>query len=347
MRLKIGNKTIGDGAPAFIVAELSANHGNKFEIAADTVRAMRDSGADAVKLQTYTADTITLNCDNDYFKIKQGTIWDGKNLHKLYEEASMPWEWQPKLKKIANDLGMECFSTPFDNTAVDFLEKMDVPAYKIASFEITDIPLIEYTASKGKPMILATGVAELSDIEDAIAACRRMGNNQIAVLKCTSSYPAPLREINLATIPDIGRRLKAIAGLSDHTIGSAIPIASCALGAKIIEKHFILDKKIGGPDASFSMEPEDFRKMVSSIREVEESLGKVNYELTEKASKSRDFCRSLFVAENIERGELFTTDNIRSVRPGFGLPPKHLNAILGKRAKKHLEKGTPLNWMHI
>lgn len=347
MKLIIGRKEVGDGAPTFIVAELSANHGGKYEIAADTIRAMKDSGADAVKLQTYTPDTITLNCDNDHFQIKQGTVWDGRNLHKLYEEGSMPWEWQPKLKKLAQDLGLECFSSPFDRTAVDFLEKMDVPAYKIASFEITDIPLIEYAASKGKPMILATGVAELSDIEEAVAACKRMGNDQIVILKCTSAYPAPLEEINLATIPDIQKKFDVIAGLSDHSIGSVVPIASCALGAKMIEKHFILDKNIGGPDASFSMEPTEFKKMVSDIRDAEKAIGKISYELVGKALKSRDFCRSLFVAEDIGKGEPLTPDNIRSVRPGFGLPPKHLKEIIGKKANKVLRKGTPLSWEDI
>lgn len=347
MEFKIGNKKIGGDNPVFIIAELSANHGHDFKIAVKTLRAMKKAGANAVKLQTYTADTITIDSDKNYFKIKQGTIWDGTTLYKLYQKAHTPWEWQPKLKKIAEDLGMICFSSPFDQTAVDFLQKMDVPAYKVASFEITDIPLIEYIASKNKPVIISTGVAELEDIKEAISACKRMGNNKIALLKCTSAYPAPYNEINLQTIPDMAKRFKAVIGLSDHSMGDEAAIASVALGAKIIEKHFILDRKIGGPDSGFSMEPQEFKQMVEAIRNTEKALGQVTYKLSEKSKKSREFSRSLFVVEDINQGEILTEKNVRSIRPGYGLPPKYLKKILGKQVKKDLAKGTPLDWKMI
>jgi pseudaminic acid synthase len=261
-QIKIGNRLVGGDARVFVIAELSANHNGDFDLAVKSIKAMKDTGVDAIKLQTYTPDTITIDSEADTFQINQGTIWDGKTLHKLYQEAYTPWEWQPKLKKIIEDMGMICFSSPFDKTAVDFLEKMDVPAYKVASFEITDIPLIEYMASKKKPIIIATGIAEQSDIEEAIAACKRVGNDQIAVLKCTSAYPAPLEEINLRTIPDLQERFDIVPGLSDHTLGITVPVAACALGAKIVEKHFILDRKLGGPDAPFSLEPAEFTQMV-------------------------------------------------------------------------------------
>jgi pseudaminic acid synthase len=347
MEVKINNRTIDENSPVFIVAELSANHNHSFDIAAKTVKAMKEAGADAVKFQTYSPDTMTIDCDNKYFKINHGTIWDGKTFYELYKEAYMPWEWQPELKKIAENLGLICFSTPFDKTSVDFLEKMDVPCYKIASFEITDIPLIEYVASKGKPVIISTGIATLSDIKEAINACKNTGNNNIILLKCTSSYPAPYEEINLKTIPDMAKRFKFLVGLSDHTLGISVPIAAVAIGAKIIEKHFILDRKLRGPDSAFSLEPDEFKQMVKSIREVEKVLGKVSYELTEKTEKSREFSRSLFVVENIKEGELFTENNIKSIRPGYGLHPKYLNKILGKKAKISIKKGTPLSFKLI
>jgi len=342
--LNISNRKIGNSQRVFIVAELSANHLQSFDLAVKTIKAMKEAGADAVKLQTYTPDTITIDCDSKYFQIKQGTVWDGKTLYRLYQEAYTPWEWQPKLKKIAEDLGLICFSSPFDKTAVDFLNEMNVPAYKVASFEITDIPLIEYIASKGKPVIMSTGIATLSDIEEAVNACRRVGNDQIALLKCTSEYPAPLEEINLRTIPDMEKRFGAVVGLSDHTEGIAVPIAAAALGAKIIEKHFTLDRKLGGPDAAFSLEPKEFRAMVNAVREAEKALGEVSYRLTEKLKKSRKFSRSLFVVENVKKGEKFTENNVRSIRPGFGLHPKHLKKVVGKRAGKNIKKGTPLSW---
>lgn len=347
MKIRIDNKKIGEGCPVFIIAELSANHNQDFNVAVKTVEAVKASGADAVKLQTYTPDTITLDFDNEYFQIRQGTIWDGKTLYQLYKEAYTPWEWQPKLKEIAADLGLICFSSPFDKSAVDFLEGMNVPAYKIASFEITDIPLIEYVASKGKPVIISTGIAMLEDIEEAIKACKRMGNNQIAILKCTSAYPAPLEEMNLRTISDMAERFKTIVGLSDHTSGISVPAASVALGAKIIEKHFIIDRKIGGPDAAFSLEPMEFKAMVDAVRDVEQAMGRVSYELTEKMKKSRGFSRSLFVVKDIKEGEIFTGDNVRSIRPGFGLHPKFMNNVLGKKAKEGIKKGIPLSWQLI
>lgn len=341
MVFKIGNKEIGDNNPTFIIAELSANHMNDFDIAVKTIEAIAESGADAVKFQTFTPDTITLNCDNEYFHIKQGTVWDGQLLYDLYEDAYMPWDWQPKLKKIAEDLGLIVFSSPFDKTSVDFLEDMDVPAYKIASFEITDIPLIKYVASKNKPIIISTGIAEKEDIELAIETCLKEGNDKIAILKCTSSYPAPYEEINLKTINDMEKKFNTTVGLSDHTLGDEIAIAAVTLGAKIIEKHFILDKKLGGPDCEFSMEPQEFKKMVTAIRNTEKALGTVSYNLSDKTRKNREFSRSLFVVKNIKKGELITEENVRSVRPGFGLHPKYLEEVLGKKAKKDLEKGTP------
>lgn len=344
LEFSIRNKKIGEKFPIFIIAELSANHLQKFDNAVKLIKAAKEAGADAVKLQTYTPDTITIDCDNEYFQIKQGTLWDGQTLYELYKKAYTPWEWQPKLKKIAESEGLICFSSVFDKTAVDFLEEINVPAYKIASFEITDIPLIEYVASKEKPVIISTGIATLSDIEEAVNACKRMGNNQIALLKCTSAYPAPLEEINLNTIPNLADTFKTVVGLSDHTLGISVPIASVALGASIIEKHLTLDRSLGGPDAAFSLEPEEFKAMVKSVREVEKALGEVSYKLTEKMKKSRELTRSFFVVKDIKTGEVFTEENIRSIRPGYGLPPKYLKDILGKRATQDITKGTPLGW---
>ena len=341
MEFNISDKKIGEGYPTFIIAELSANHMNDFDIAVKTIEAMADAGADAVKFQTFTPDTITIDCDNEYFHIKQGTVWDGQILHELYEDAYMPWDWQPKLKKVAEDLGLIVFSSPFDKTSVDFLEDMGVPAYKIASFEITDIPLIEYVASKGKPIIISTGIASLEDIELAVKTCLNTGNDKIALLKCTSSYPAPLEEINLNTIPDINDKFGVIVGLSDHTFGGEVSTAAVALGASIIEKHFILDRNMGGPDSEFSMEPQEFKQMVDSIRNVEKALGEVSYELSDKMKSNREFSRSLFVVKDMKKGEIITEDNVCSIRPGFGLHPKYLKEILGKRINKDLKKGTP------
>ena len=345
--MKIEDKKIGPNESTFIIAELSANHMNDFDIAVKTIEAMAEAGVDAVKFQTYTPDTITIDCDNEYFQIKQGTIWDGQVLHDLYEDAYMPWEWQPKLKKIAEDLGLIAFSSPFDKSSVDFLEEMDVPAYKIASYEITDIPLIEYVASKGKPIIISTGIASLDDIELAIQTCLDAGNDQIAILKCTSSYPSPFDEINLNTIPALEERFNVIVGLSDHTMGCEVSVAGVALGAKIVEKHFILDRNMDGPDSEFSMEPQEFKQMVDSIRNIEKALGNDTFELTEKMIVNQDFSRSLFVVEDIEKGDIITEDNVRSIRPGFGLHPKHLKDILGKTVNQNLNKGTPFELSFI
>lgn len=340
----IGNFSFKNNSKTFIIAELSANHNQNFDVAVKTIEAAAKAGADAIKVQTYTADTITIDCDNDYFRIKQDTIWDGKTLYQLYKEAYTPWDWQPKLKEIAEKLGLIFFSSPFDFTSVDFLEKMQVPAYKIASFEITDIPLIEYVAKKGKPIIISTGIATIEDIQLATGTCLKAGNNQIALLKCTSSYPAPIKDANLLTIPDLEKRFSVTAGLSDHTISNSVSIAAVALGAKIIEKHFILDRCMGGPDASFSIEPEEFKNLVKAIREVEKAMGKITYDLTPKIIKNREFSRSLFVVKDIKKGELFTNENVRSIRPGYGLHPKHFYEIIGKKAKTNIAKGTPLSW---
>lgn len=328
----------------FIIAELSANHGHDIENALASVREAKACGADAIKIQTYTADTITLDCDNEYFQIKQNTIWDGTTLYKLYQEAYTPWEWHAAIQAEAEKQGILFFSTPFDMKAVDFLEELHVPLYKIASFEITDIPLIEYTASKGKPMIISTGIATLADIEAAVTACRRANNNDITLLKCTSSYPAPINEANLLTIPNLAQTFNVKVGISDHTQSLAAPIVAVALGATIVEKHFIIDKNIGGPDASFSLTPEEFKLMVHEIRQAELALGKISYELTDKIKSSRKFSRSLFVTKEIKEGEMLTTENIRSIRPGDGLPPIELQNVLGKKARINLNVGTPLKW---
>lgn len=342
--INIDGRIIGENNPTFIIAEMSANHQQSFEKAVEIIKAAKKAGADAIKLQTYTPDTITIDCDNEYFQIKQGTIWDGTTLHKLYQKAYTPWEWQPKLKKIAEELGLVCFSSPFDNTAVDFLEDMKVQAYKIASFEITDIPFIEYIAAKGKPIIMSTGIATLADIEEAINACKRVGNNQIALLKCTSSYPAPVEEANLKTIANIEEIFNVVSGLSDHTLGTAVSVAAVALGAKIIEKHFTLSREEDGPDSAFSMEPHEFKRMVEDIRVVEKAIGKVSYNLTEKQRRSREHSRSLFVVNDIKVGETFTKENVKSIRPGYGMKTKYIKDVLGKMATVEIKKGTPMKW---
>ena len=345
--IKIENFEIGDNCPTFIIAEMSANHLQDFDVAIKTIKAMKEAGADAIKFQTYTPDTITIDCDNEYFQIKQGTIWDGQVLYNLYETAYTPWDWQPELKKIAEEMGLIVFSSPFDKTSVDFLEEMDVPAYKIASFEITDIPIIEYVASKGKPIIISTGIASMEDIDLAIQTCLDAGNDQIALLKCTSSYPSPLDEINLNTIPDMIERFDCVIGLSDHTLGGEVSTAAVALGANIIEKHFILDRNMGGPDSEFSMEPDEFKQMVDSIRNVEKALGSVSYELSDKMKSNREFSRSLFVVCDMKENEVITEDNVRSIRPGFGLHTKYLKDILGKKVNQDLKKGTPFDLSFI
>jgi pseudaminic acid synthase len=328
----------------FIIAELSANHGGDIEIAKETVRAAKRAGADAIKLQTYTADTITLNVKSDLFKINQGTAWDGQYLYDLYKSASLPWEWHKELYDLAKLEGLICFSSPFDKTAVDFLEDLNTPIYKVASFEITDIPLIEYIASKQKPIIISTGIATLEDIELAIATCKKMGNEDITILKCTSAYPAAPEDANLLTIPNIAERFGVKSGLSDHTMGTEAPVVAVALGAKIIEKHFILDKKIGGADAHFSLDEQEFTEMVKAVRLTEKLMGKVDYEMTKKKESSRTFSRSLFVCEDVKEGGVITHKNIKSVRPNKGLHPKHFDEVIGKTFTKSVTNGTPLSF---
>lgn len=344
MSINIGDFKIDKKSPTFIIAELSANHGHDIKIAKDTIKAAKEAGADAIKLQTYTADTITIDCNNDYFKINSGTIWDGRTLHDLYKEAYTPWEWHGELMEYAKELDLICFSSPFDNSAVDLLESLDVPAYKIASFEITDIPLIEYVASKKKPIIISTGIATLSEIDDAVQACREVGNDQIILLKCTSAYPAKIEDANLRTMQNLKETFNVEVGLSDHTLGVTVPVVSVALGAKVIEKHFILDKSIGGPDASFSLDKREFKQLVDSVRDAEKALGCVDYKLTDKKVNSRQFSRSLFVVKDIKAGELFTEENVRSIRPGDGLKPKYIKSVLGKKARQDISKGTPVRW---
>ncbi|MFD2563560.1 pseudaminic acid synthase [Aquimarina rubra] len=331
----------------FIIAELSANHNNNFQLAKDTIYAMKESGADAVKFQTYTADSITLNVDNKYFGPRDSGIWKGKTLYEIFTEGSMPWEWQAKLLEYANELDLICFSSPFDFKAVDFLEELHVPMYKIASLEISDIPLISYVASKGKPIILSTGIANLNDIELAVNACRKEGNNDITLLKCTSAYPTPFEEVNLKVIPNLRETFNVKVGLSDHTMGSTVPLGAVALGAKVVEKHFILDRNLGGVDSSFSMEPDEFKFMVKSIRELEKALGSVSYELTEKQKDTKIRGRSLFISSKVKKGEVLTKNNVKSVRPGLGLHPKYFYDVLGKKANRDITAGSPLDWSMI
>jgi len=342
--ITIKDRKIGPGEPTYIIAEMSGNHAQSFDKAVELIQAMKESGADAVKLQTYTPDTMTIDCRRDEFMIGKGTIWEGMTLYELYAEACTPWEWQPKLIKIANDLGMDLFSTPFDTTAVDFLEEMDVPAYKIASFELVDVELIAKTASTGKPLIISTGMGNLEEIQDAVDAVHAAGNDQIILLKCTSAYPSTPDQANLLTIPDMRERFGVSVGLSDHTLGIVVPVTSIALGACVVEKHFCLSREEPGPDTAFSLEPGEFKEMVESIRVAEQALGKVNYELTEKEVASTVFRRSLFAIQDIAEGEEFTRKNVRCIRPGNGLLPKELSNLLGKKAKVAIERGTPLSW---
>ena len=342
--IKIGDRRVGIGYPTYIIAELSANHRQQFDEAVRLIEKAKEVGADAVKLQTYTPDTLTIKSERPEFQIGGGTPWDGKTLYELYDEAYMPWEWQPKLKKLADDLGIDLFSTPYDKTAVDFLEKMGVPVYKVASFEIVDIPLIEYIASKRKPIIISTGMATLEEIVEAVQAARRAGGTQIALLKCTSAYPAPPEEMNLRTIPDLAKRFRLPVGLSDHTMGIAVPIAAVALGACIVEKHFTLSRSVPSPDSAFSLEPQEFKSMVEAIRTAEEAMGEVRYEVSEQEAKSRAFRRSLFIVKDMKAGDIFTEENVRSIRPGYGLHPRHLKDVLGRRAARDIKQGTPISW---
>jgi pseudaminic acid synthase len=327
----------------FIIAELSANHNNSLERAEAIVRAAADAGADAVKLQTYTADTLTIPCDNEYFRIK-GTLWEGRTLYDLYQEAYTPWEWMPHLMALAGDLGLDCFSTPFDSSAVDFLEGCGISRYKIASFEAIDISLLQKVAATGKPVIMSTGMATLAEIDEAVRTLRANGTDDLTLLKCTSAYPAPPEEINLLTIPHLAQAFSCPVGLSDHTLGSAVAVAAVALGANVIEKHFTLSRADGGPDSAFSMEPEEFKQMVHDIRTVEKALGRVSYNQTGKEKESAVFRRSLFVVKDIKQGELFTVENVRSIRPGYGLHPRYLAQVIGRRSAKDIFAGTPLGW---
>jgi pseudaminic acid synthase len=342
--ISIRDRRIGAGEPVYLVAEISANHHGEFEQAAGLVRAAREAGADAVKLQTYTPDSMTIACDDDIFRIGSGTPWEGKNLYRLYEEAYTPWEWHRDLKELAESLGLDLFSTPFDPRAVDFLEELGVPAYKIASFEITDMALLRRAGETGKPVILSTGMASLAEIGDAVREIRETGNTRIALLKCTSAYPAPVGEMNLRTIPNLSEVFQVPVGLSDHSQGTAVPVAAVALGASIIEKHFTLSREIPGPDSSFSLEPHEFRAMAMAVREAEKALGTVSYRVSEHEAPSRMYRRSLFVVKDMRAGEPFTDENTRSIRPGHGMPPKFLKEVLGRRAAVDIKRGTPLQW---
>ena len=342
--IKIGNHIISENTPCFIVAEMSANHNMDYDRAVAIIRAAKEAGADAVKIQTYTADTITLNCDDDCFQITQQTLWDETTLHKLYETAYTPWEWQGKLRDEALNMGLEFFSSPFDGSSVDFLEELGMPAYKVASFEITDIPLIRKIAKLGKPMILATGVARLSDIDLAVRTCREAGNENVILLKCTSAYPTPYEDVNLRTIPSMRETFACLTGLSDHTMGSAVAGAAVALGARMVEKHLTLSRADGGADSAFSMEPAEFKEMVDNIRKIEAALGSVTYELTPGQEREREHSRSLFVARDMKAGEVFTPENLRSVRPANGLHTMYYEEILGKRITRDAGLGTPLRW---
>ncbi len=344
--MQIKNFKIDNESAVFIIAELSANHNGSLSNALETVRAAKRAGANCIKLQTYTADTITIDSRREDFLIK-GTIWEGRNLHDLYKEAYTPWEWHKEIFDLAEKEGLVCFSSPFDPSSVEFLESLDTPAYKVASFEITDIPLIELIASKGKPVIISTGIASEEDIKLALDACYRMGNTDIALLKCTSSYPAPIEEANMVMIKDFADRFGVISGLSDHTMGATVPIVATCFGAKIIEKHFILDRSIGGPDASFSMNEQEFTEMVKAVREAELAIGRVDYSLTDKQIKGKDFSRSLYFVQDVAVGDVITLENVRSIRPGFGLHPKYLSEILGKQVNKDLGKGTRVSFDDI
>ncbi len=341
---RIGSHTIGAGSPCYVIAELSANHNQSFDHAVQILRAAHEAGADAVKLQTYTADTITLRSDKEYFRIQGGTLWDGRILHDLYQEAYTPWEWQPKLKGIAEDLSMDLFSSAFDATAVAFLEQMNVPAHKVASCELVDLGLIQTMARTGKPLIISTGMATEEEISEAVQAARGAGATQIALLKCTSAYPARPEEANLLTIPELARRFQCPAGLSDHTLGVAVPVAAVAVGACILEKHLCLSRSDGGPDGAFSLEPQEFKTMVEAVRVAEKALGSAQFTPSPSEVNSRRFRRSLFVVEDVKQGELFTEWNVRSIRPADGLHPRHLPEVLGKSASHDIERGTPFSW---
>ena len=343
-RLDIAGKRVGAGQGVYIVAEMSANHSQQFEQAVEILKAAKAAGADAIKLQTYTPDTLTINSNKEYFRVGGGTLWDGRTLYDLYSEAYTPWEWQPDLKKIADDLEIDLFSTPFDHAAVDFLEEMGVLVYKIASFEVVDLPLIQRVARTGKPVIMSTGMATLSEIDEAVRAFQAAGGKQLALLKCTSAYPAPPEDMNLFTIPHLAEAFELPVGLSDHTTGIAVAVAAVTLGACIVEKHLALSRQTPGPDSAFSLEPHEFKEMVEAIRTTEKALGRVHYGVSQEEAKSSVFRRSLFVVKDVKAGENFTAENVRSIRPGHGLHTRHLEEILGRTASRNIQRGTPLAW---
>lgn len=345
--IQIGDRKVGPGYPTYIVAEMSANHNHDYDAAVEIIKAAKASGADAVKLQTYTPDTMTIVCDTESFLIPGGNTWEGQTLHDLYKQAHTPWEWQPKLKAVADDIGIDLFSTAFDLSSVDFLEEMGIDVYKIASFELVDLALIEKVAKTGKPIIMSTGLATLGEIEDAVLAARSAGCQQLALLECTSSYPATPADSNLRTIPHLSEMFDLPTGLSDHTLGTAVSIASVALGACIIEKHFKLPNSGGGPDSAFSITPEELKTLVDGVRMVEQALGDVDYTVTEKELNNRCFRRSLFVVEDVRAGETFTSKNVRSIRPGYGLAPKYLNDVMGQTASRDIRRGEPLSWQLV
>lgn len=342
--LTIAGRSIGPGHPVYVIAELSANHNQSFDRAQKLIDIAKQVGADAVKLQTYTPDTMTIDCTNEYFRIGKGTIWEGKTLYELYSEAATPWEWHADLKDHTERLGLDFFSTPFDITAVEFLEGLDVPAYKVASFEVVDLRLIQAIAETGKPMIISTGMASREEIEQAVVMARRAGSTDLALLRCTSAYPSRPDEADLRTIPDLARRFDVVAGLSDHTLGIAVPVAAVSLGAYIVEKHLTLSRSDPGPDSAFSLEPQEFARMTEAVRIAEEALGSIRYGHCEGEVPSLAFRRSLFVVEDVKQDERFTTENVRCIRPGHGLAPAEIEEILGRRASRNIERGTPISW---
>lgn len=340
---KIGNRIVGADSPVFCVAEMSGNHLHDYGRAVEIIHAAKEAGADAVKLQTYTADSLSIDCDNEYFQI-HGGLWDGMIEYQLYEEAATPWDWQPKLKELANSLGMECFSSPFDAFSVDFMKECDMPAYKVASYEINDIPLIRKIAAQHKPVIFATGIAYLEDIERALRVCKEEGNEEVMLLKCVSAYPTPYEDINLSMIPTLAKTFDCLTGLSDHSMGSVVPVGAVPLGIRMVEKHLTLKRADGGPDGAFSMEPDEFKEMVDNIRTLEKALGTSAYGLTESQKEERSSSRSLFVVKDIKAGEKLTPENIRSIRPGYGIHTMYYEEVLGKTALRDINKGTPLAW---
>ena len=345
--LDIAGRRVGPGEPAYVVAEMSANHHQDLEKAFQILRAAREAGADAVKIQTYTPDTMTIPSDREPFSIGRGTLWEGRTLHDLYREAHTPWEWHPELGRVARELGLQLFSTPFDETAVEYLEEMNVSVYKVASFELVDIPLIRCIARTGKPIIMSTGMASRAEIEDALEAARGEGAREIALLKCTSAYPAPAESMNLRTIPDLAASWDVVVGLSDHSFGIEVPVAAVALGAAIVEKHFTLSRSVPGPDSAFSLEPDEFKAMVTAVRKVEQALGSIHYGVADHEKPIVVFRRSLFVVEDVEAGEELTRENVRVIRPGHGLAPKYLGDVLGRKASRGLSRGSPLSWSDL